>query len=1020
MDPLSVTASIVAILQLSAKVLSYLNDVKDAPKDRAKCAVEVSNLHSLLLSLRFHLEEEEASQSCYVAVRELAVENGPLDEFKQALETLQARMTDGGRLKKASNALMWKFKKEEISEVLARIERLKTHILVALHMDQFKLSKAVKADTKFVREHVSAIHSGVETIQGNQDSAKHSKLLKWISASDYPAQQSSIIKNKQEGTGQWFLNTHELAHWINESRATLFCPGIPGAGKTMIAAIAIDHLLNTVQDSSHGVAYVYCNYKAREEQEISSLLAAILKQLVQGQLSKADRLEELYLKHADRGTKPSLFEIYDTLRDVIASYQSVYIVVDALDECHEDTRCQFLAKLRDLQAIHDIRLMVTSRFMPDIKDALSRGPSLEVQASREDVKRFVAGQMHTLSPYIQHDTELQKAVQEKIADAADGMFLLAFLYTNSLRGKITTKKVKEILSKLKKGAAGLEDAYDTTLQRIDSQSEVDCKLAREVLSWITLAERQLTTAEICCALAIEDGEDEIDPENVRTLEDLISVCAGLVTVDQESDIIRLVHYTTQEYFERTGDLWNPRGHVYIATTCLKYLSFSAFQSGSCPNDKEFRERLQQNSFLDYAAKYWARHAKPVEAEVAARACELLQGNSFSSIEEVLFASDYKYNCYSTRYPVRTPLHYTSQFGLPDIAEKVLATVNVPIAEAVNAKDSRGWTPLISAAQYGQPEMVQLLLRKGAEISAQGGGFKYGNALQAASKEGHERIVRMLLDAGAEVNAQGGKYGNALQAASYMGQEKIVKTLLDVGAEVNAQGGEYSNALQAACYSGQEEIVGMLLDAGAEVNAQGGKYGNALQAASYMGQEKIVKTLLDVGAEVNAQGGEYGNALQAASAEGDEQIVKILLNAGANINAQSEEHGNALQAASVEGYGQVVKALLNAGADVNVQGGKYGTALQAASYEGYVQIVKMLLNAGAEVNAQGGEYSSALQAASCEGHERVVKILLNAAQDGFYIKALCLASVHGHEHAVEILLNTVADSLQKGDPVSRPD
>ncbi|ENI01662.1 hypothetical protein COCC4DRAFT_83825 [Bipolaris maydis ATCC 48331] len=844
MDPLSVTASIVAILQLSAKVLSYLNDVKDAPKDRAKCAVEVSNLHSLLLSLRFHLEEEEASQSCYVAVRELAVENGPLDEFKQALETLQARMTDGGRLKKASNALMWKFKKEEISEVLARIERLKTHILVALHMDQFKLSKAVKADTKFVREHVSAIHSGVETIQGNQDSAKHSKLLKWISASDYPAQQSSIIKNKQEGTGQWFLNTHELAHWINESRATLFCPGIPGAGKTMIAAIAIDHLLNTVQDSSHGVAYVYCNYKAREEQEISSLLAAILKQLVQGQLSKADRLEELYLKHADRGTKPSLFEIYDTLRDVIASYQSVYIVVDALDECHEDTRCQFLAKLRDLQAIHDIRLMVTSRFMPDIKDALSRGPSLEVQASREDVKRFVAGQMHTLSPYIQHDTELQKAVQEKIADAADGMFLLAFLYTNSLRGKITTKKVKEILSKLKKGAAGLEDAYDTTLQRIDSQSEVDCKLAREVLSWITLAERQLTTAEICCALAIEDGEDEIDPENVRTLEDLISVCAGLVTVDQESDIIRLVHYTTQEYFERTGDLWNPRGHVYIATTCLKYLSFSAFQSGSCPNDKEFRERLQQNSFLDYAAKYWARHAKPVEAEVAARACELLQGNSFSSIEEVLFASDYKYNCYSTRYPVRTPLHYTSQFGLPDIAEKVLATVNVPIAEAVNAKDSRGWTPLISAAQYGQPEMVQLLLR--ADVNVQGG--KYGTALQAASYEGYVQIVKMLLNAGAEVNAQGGEYSSALQAASCEGHERVVKILLNAGADAKA--GAPVNALYLASARGHKQVVKILLNAGADV---------------------------DVGADVEAQDGFYIKALCLASVHGHEHAVEILLN-----------------------------------------------------------------------------------------------------------------------------------------------
>lgn len=135
MDPLSVTASIVAVLQLSVKVLSYMNDVKDASEDRAKCAVEVSNLHSLLLSLRFRLEGEDASQSYYAAVCGLGVENGPLDQFKQALETLQEGMTDGGRLKKAGNALMWKFKKEEITGVLNRIERLKTHILVALNMD---------------------------------------------------------------------------------------------------------------------------------------------------------------------------------------------------------------------------------------------------------------------------------------------------------------------------------------------------------------------------------------------------------------------------------------------------------------------------------------------------------------------------------------------------------------------------------------------------------------------------------------------------------------------------------------------------------------------------------------------------------------------------------------------------------------------------------------------------------------------------------------------------------------------
>lgn len=135
MDPLSTTASIIAILQLSNKVLGYLNDVKDASKDRAKCAIEASNLHSLLLNLRFRLEEGSADKPWYTAVRAFAVENGPLDQFKQALELLQTKTTEGGRLKKTSEALVWKFKKEEIASILGRMERLKSLVEIALQMD---------------------------------------------------------------------------------------------------------------------------------------------------------------------------------------------------------------------------------------------------------------------------------------------------------------------------------------------------------------------------------------------------------------------------------------------------------------------------------------------------------------------------------------------------------------------------------------------------------------------------------------------------------------------------------------------------------------------------------------------------------------------------------------------------------------------------------------------------------------------------------------------------------------------
>ncbi|KAI0569585.1 ankyrin repeat domain-containing protein [Pyrenophora tritici-repentis] len=978
MDPLSVTASIIAVLQLSAKVLEYLSDVRDAPKERSHCEAEISNLSALLRALRDHVQTGDLSQPWYTAIAELAAPNGPFDQFKQALEALQNKITDGGRLKKLGETLVWKFKKEEIAGILNRIERLKSLVEIVLQMDHLKLSQAIKDDTHFVRTHVPVIQSGVDEIQQDQDAAKHRRILEWISPTDYPAQQSDIIKRRQEGTGQWFLDAPQVAAWLSEHQATLFCPGIPGAGKTMVAAIAIDHLLKSVQSSSHGVAYVYCNYKAREEQDTSRMLAAILKQLVQARLSLVDLVERLHKQHADRGTRPSPDEIFSALRDVLAHYSTVYIVVDALDEFldSDGTRRQFLAKLRDLQAGRDVRLMATSRFIPEIVDWFNEGLKLDVQASKEDVKRFVAGQICRLPKCIQRDPALQEVVQEKIVEAVDGMFLLARLHTDSLLDKRTAKDVKSTLAKLSKGSASLDDAYKEAIQRIEGQLSGDYELAKRVLSWITYAKRPLTTAEICCALAVEADEAELDPENIPDVEDLLSVCAGLVVVDQESAVIRLVHYTTQEYFERIRDAWNPGAQTHMASTCLTYLSFSMFKTGSCSSNEELKERLQGSQFLDYAAKYWGEHALTVEDQICDLACSFFSCKELvSCAAQVLLCPKYTYGEYSQRYPKdSTGLHLTARFGLAIVLEALLPNQVGETALMLARRDSDGQTFLYLAAEHGHQRMVKLLLDKGADVNAQGG--SYGNALQAASEGGHEAVVKLLLDNGADVNAQGGYYSNALYAASSRGHEAVGKLLLDKGADVNAQGGYYGNALQAASFEGHEAVVKLLLDKGADVNAQSGEYGNALQAASFEGHEAVVKLLLDKGADVNAQGGYYGNALQAASSRGHEAVVKLLLDKGADVNAQGGYYGNALQAASVEGHKQVVKTLLDKGADVNAQSGLYGNALQAASSKGHEAVVKLLLDKGADVNAQGGDYGNALQAASFGGHEAVVRLLLD--------------------------------------------
>src|SRR5271154_1396769 len=148
-------------------------------------------------------------------------------------------------------------------------------------------------------------------------------------------------------------------------------------------------------------------------------------------------------------------------------------------------------------------------------------------------------------------------------------------------------------------------AYEQTMERINGQKPGLKELAKQVLSWITCAKRPLTTLELQHALAVEIGEHELDKENFPQIPDLVSACAGLVTVDEESNIIRLVHYTTQEYFERTRSTLFPNAQKDIGRRCLTYLTYDVFSAGPCHSDQKFESRLQKFRLLKYAACYWA-------------------------------------------------------------------------------------------------------------------------------------------------------------------------------------------------------------------------------------------------------------------------------------------------------------------------------------------------------------------------------------------------------------------------------
>jgi len=133
MDGLSGAASIIAVVQIAGSVITYLNDVKNAPKECRKCVVEISNSNTLLLKLDLWLSESNSEDPRYVEA--LATKDGPLDQYKQALQHLLTKVEPKNKVQKLANVLTWNFIKEEVAGVLARMERLKSLVSIALEMD---------------------------------------------------------------------------------------------------------------------------------------------------------------------------------------------------------------------------------------------------------------------------------------------------------------------------------------------------------------------------------------------------------------------------------------------------------------------------------------------------------------------------------------------------------------------------------------------------------------------------------------------------------------------------------------------------------------------------------------------------------------------------------------------------------------------------------------------------------------------------------------------------------------------
>lgn len=254
------------------------------------------------------------------------------------------------------------------------------------------------------------------------------QILNWLTPINYGTQHSDLFQRRQPGTCQWLLDSAEYQSWLNIGKQTLFCPGIPGTGKTILTSVVVDHLITRFQnDQTVSIVYIYCSFQRKDEQKYDNLLASLLKQLAQSQNPLPKAIRDLYNRHRKKRTCPSSDEISRLVRTVASLFSRVFVVVDALDEYQASDGCResFISELFNLQTHSTTSIFATSRFVPEVTSKFDKCTILEIRANDDDVKRYLEVHMKGLPSFAQLDRQLQEEVKTGISEAADGMYVLS-------------------------------------------------------------------------------------------------------------------------------------------------------------------------------------------------------------------------------------------------------------------------------------------------------------------------------------------------------------------------------------------------------------------------------------------------------------------------------------------------------------------------------------------------------------------------------------------------------------------